>query len=224
VPDPAAPPFLAACRRRPTARTPVWFMRQAGRSLPEYRAIRGDGSILDAIKVPDLSTEITLQPVRRYGVDEAAAEDLALLVVGNAVERIAQLRDPSKLGSWLCRAAINAAISAHRRENRTSEPVTVHPATLLGIAGPPPGMDEADTRAWRETQIRHVVDVVEALNTRYRDVWTWLAEGLTHAEIAVMMGITLNNAHQLKHRTLTAVRRELVRRGVPLKPPPRRPE
>ena len=71
MPDPAAPPFLAACRRRPTARTPVWFMRQAGRSLPEYRAIRGDGSILDAIKVPDLSTEITLQPVRRYGVDAA---------------------------------------------------------------------------------------------------------------------------------------------------------
>ncbi len=65
------PPFLAACRRQPTARTPVWFMRQAGRSLPEYRAIRGDGSILDAIKVPDLSTEITLQPVRRYGVDAA---------------------------------------------------------------------------------------------------------------------------------------------------------
>ncbi len=69
--EPALPPFLGACRRQPTARTPVWFMRQAGRSLPEYRAIRGDGSILDAIKIPDLSTEITLQPVRRYGVDAA---------------------------------------------------------------------------------------------------------------------------------------------------------
>ncbi len=46
-------------------------MRQAGRSLPEYRAIRGDGSILDAIKQPELSAEITLQPVRRYGVDAA---------------------------------------------------------------------------------------------------------------------------------------------------------
>jgi uroporphyrinogen decarboxylase len=46
-------------------------MRQAGRSLPEYRAIRGSGSILDAIKQPDLSAEITLQPVRRYGVDAA---------------------------------------------------------------------------------------------------------------------------------------------------------
>ncbi|MCU1453483.1 MAG: uroporphyrinogen decarboxylase, partial [Acidimicrobiales bacterium] len=48
-----------------------WFMRQAGRSLPEYRAIRGPGSILDAIRTPDLATEITLQPVRRYGTDAA---------------------------------------------------------------------------------------------------------------------------------------------------------
>src|SRR5437879_11439600 len=64
-------PFLAACRREPHDRVPVWFMRQAGRSLPEYRAIRGAGSILDAIRKPELAAEITLQPVRRYGVDAA---------------------------------------------------------------------------------------------------------------------------------------------------------
>ncbi len=46
-------------------------MRQAGRSLPEYREVRGEGSILDAIRIPDVATEITLQPVRRYGVDAA---------------------------------------------------------------------------------------------------------------------------------------------------------
>src|SRR5687767_9254941 len=46
-------------------------MRQAGRSLPEYRAVRGEGSILDAIRRPDLAAEISLQPVRRYGVDAA---------------------------------------------------------------------------------------------------------------------------------------------------------
>ena len=56
---------------RPAVHTPVWFMRQAGRSLPEYRAIRGEGSILDAIKRPDLAAEITLQPVRRHRVDAA---------------------------------------------------------------------------------------------------------------------------------------------------------
>jgi uroporphyrinogen decarboxylase len=69
-----APPdnaFLAAANGRLGAHTPVWFMRQAGRSLPEYRAVRGEGSILDAIKQPDLAAEITLQPVRRYGVDAA---------------------------------------------------------------------------------------------------------------------------------------------------------
>jgi uroporphyrinogen decarboxylase len=64
-------PFLAACRGEHVARTPVWFMRQAGRSLPEYRAVRGPGSILDAIGNPELSAEITLQPVRRHGVDAA---------------------------------------------------------------------------------------------------------------------------------------------------------
>lgn len=68
------PPFLRACRGIPGGpddRVPVWFMRQAGRSLPEYRALRGGGSILDAIRDPELSAEITLQPVRRYGVDAA---------------------------------------------------------------------------------------------------------------------------------------------------------
>ncbi|MFM7045736.1 MAG: uroporphyrinogen decarboxylase [Ilumatobacteraceae bacterium] len=63
--------FLDAAAGRPTTRTPVWFMRQAGRSLPEYRARRGSGSILEAIKDPALAAELTLQPVRRYGVDAA---------------------------------------------------------------------------------------------------------------------------------------------------------
>ncbi|MEY2400472.1 MAG: uroporphyrinogen decarboxylase [Ilumatobacteraceae bacterium] len=64
-------PFLLAATGDRAAHTPVWFMRQAGRSLPEYRAKRGNGSILDAIKQPDLAAELTLQPVRRYGVDAA---------------------------------------------------------------------------------------------------------------------------------------------------------
>ena len=64
-------PFLLAAGGRRGPHTPVWFMRQAGRSLPEYRAQRGTGSILDAIKQPELAAELTLQPVRRYGVDAA---------------------------------------------------------------------------------------------------------------------------------------------------------
>ncbi len=63
--------LVRACFRQPVSRTPVWFMRQAGRSLPEYRAARGTGSILNAIGDAPLAAELTLQPVRRYGVDAA---------------------------------------------------------------------------------------------------------------------------------------------------------
>ena len=51
-------PFLAAARGQQAAHTPVWFMRQAGRSLPEYKALRGEGSILDAIKKPELAKQM----------------------------------------------------------------------------------------------------------------------------------------------------------------------
>jgi uroporphyrinogen decarboxylase len=64
-------PFLLACRRQKVPYTPVWYMRQAGRSLPEYRALRTERKMLDACSAPDLITEITLQPVRRYDVDAA---------------------------------------------------------------------------------------------------------------------------------------------------------
>ncbi len=64
-------PFLRACRRQPVPRTPVWFMRQAGRSLPEYRAARAGLSMLGACMRPEVITEITLQPLRRFAVDAA---------------------------------------------------------------------------------------------------------------------------------------------------------
>jgi len=65
------PVFLRACRGEAVDHVPVWFMRQAGRSLPEYRELRATGSILEAIADPDLACEVTMQPVRRYGVDAA---------------------------------------------------------------------------------------------------------------------------------------------------------
>jgi uroporphyrinogen decarboxylase len=66
-----APALLLACRRQPVPFTPVWFMRQAGRSLPEYRAARATSRMLEACRDPALVTELTLQPVRRHGVDAA---------------------------------------------------------------------------------------------------------------------------------------------------------
>ncbi len=63
--------FIRACRGQAVAHAPVWYMRQAGRSLPEYRAARAGVAMLDACRDPELITEITLQPVRRYGVDAA---------------------------------------------------------------------------------------------------------------------------------------------------------
>lgn len=71
VPAPTESPFLRACRGLPVGQTPVWFMRQAGRSLPEYRKLRQPGGILDSVRHPELASEITLQPIRRYGVDAA---------------------------------------------------------------------------------------------------------------------------------------------------------
>jgi uroporphyrinogen decarboxylase len=64
-------PFIRACRGEPVPYTPVWFMRQAGRSLPEYRRAREGISMLDSCMRPELVTEITLQPLRRYDVDAA---------------------------------------------------------------------------------------------------------------------------------------------------------
>jgi uroporphyrinogen decarboxylase len=63
--------FVAACRGAAVPHTPVWFMRQAGRSLPEYRALRAGVAMLESCRRPELVTEITLQPVRRHHVDAA---------------------------------------------------------------------------------------------------------------------------------------------------------
>ncbi len=92
-PAPVADSLLVrAARGHPGPTPPVWFMRQAGRSLPEYRALRAGNAMLDACRDPELITEITLQPVRRHGVDAAIFFSdivLPLVAIGVGVDIVA---------------------------------------------------------------------------------------------------------------------------------------
>ena len=63
--------FLAACRCEPVNHPPVWLMRQAGRSLPEYRQLKKKYSFLELVRTPELAAEVTLQPIRRFDFDAA---------------------------------------------------------------------------------------------------------------------------------------------------------
>lgn len=139
--------FLHACHGQPVDRTPVWFMRQAGRYMPEYRALRERYGILELIKAPELAAEVTLQPLRALPVDAAIifADILTLLeglglqlefargegpVIHNPVRRaadVAALADPpieESLGYTL------AAIRLVRRELEGQCP-------LIGFSGAP---------------------------------------------------------------------------------------
>jgi uroporphyrinogen decarboxylase len=166
-----APPRSAsllarACRGLPVSHTPVWFMRQAGRSLPEYRRVREGVPMLAACRRPDLVVEITLQPIRRYGVDaailfsdivvplQAVGVDLDIVpgigpVLSNPVRTLRQARelpplDPDQVGF------VTEAVVALVAE--------LGPTPLIGFAGAPftlasylveggPSRDHARTKA-----------------------------------------------------------------------------
>jgi len=115
--------FLAAARGQPVDVTPIWLMRQAGRSLPEYRRLRESWSLVEIIAQPELCAEVTLQPVRRLGVDAAVMfADIMLPLRGMGVAfdlRLSGLARPSRPGLVAGRlGARNPGQSGSRRAPR----------------------------------------------------------------------------------------------------------
>lgn len=84
--------FLAACRCQPVDHPPVWLMRQAGRVLPEYRALKAQHSFLELVQTPPLAAEVTLQPIRRFGFD-AAILFSDILVINEALGQSYRFRE-----------------------------------------------------------------------------------------------------------------------------------
>jgi uroporphyrinogen decarboxylase len=84
--------FLAACACQPLDRPPLWIMRQAGRYLPEYRALKAKSSFLTMVRTPELATEVTLQPLRRFALD-AAILFSDILVIPEALGQPYRFRD-----------------------------------------------------------------------------------------------------------------------------------
>jgi uroporphyrinogen decarboxylase len=143
--SPVTEPLLVrAARREPAERTPVWFMRQAGRSLPEYRAIRERHALFEVCEQPELCAEVTLQPVRRHDVDAAVMfADIMLPVlsmgvevelveaVGPVVHRpVRSSADVERLGEGEPDERILEAVAIVRRELRPDQ-------ALVGFCGGP---------------------------------------------------------------------------------------
>ena len=143
------PLLVRAARREPVERTPVWFMRQAGRSLPEYREIRRGRTLFDVVRDPELCAEVTLQPVRRHDVDAAVMfADIMLPVLGMGVDvelvenvgpvvqqPIANAADVERLRVGEPDPSILEAIEIVRRELRDDQAVVGFCGGVFTVAG-----------------------------------------------------------------------------------------
>ena len=139
--------FLDACHCRPTDRPPIWMMRQAGRCLPEYRALKEKYSFLELVRTPELAAEVTLQPIRRFGFD-AAILFSDILVVPEAmgqgyhfrdsggIQMEFTLRDASDIAR-LTTDQIEEKLQYVTRALRLIKPALSGRAALLGFAGSP---------------------------------------------------------------------------------------
>jgi uroporphyrinogen decarboxylase len=141
------PRFLRACRRQPVDCAPVWFMRQAGRYMPEYRAIRARHSLLEICSYPELAAEVTLQPVRRLGVDAAILfADILLPLIPMGIQLEFAAGEGPVIHNPLCSAADIAAlrpVNPHESLGHVLEAVRLArreldgETPLIGFAGAP---------------------------------------------------------------------------------------
>ncbi len=135
----AASLFIRACRRQEVERTPIWLMRQAGRSLPEYRAFREKWTLEEIVAQPELCAEVTLQPVRRLGVDAAVMfADIMLPLRGMGVDF--ELIDA--VGPVLARPVRTAAAVAELRTPPAAEslPQVLRAVEIVSRESPVPAV------------------------------------------------------------------------------------
>ncbi|RME71666.1 MAG: uroporphyrinogen decarboxylase [Verrucomicrobia bacterium] len=125
--------FLAACGCRPLDRPPVWVMRQAGRYLPEYRALKEKHTFVEMVRTPDLATEVTLQPLRRFDLD-AAILFSDILVVPEALGLPYHFRDGGGIAMER-RLETPQDIAALRPASAVREHLAYVPAALRQIRG-----------------------------------------------------------------------------------------
>jgi uroporphyrinogen decarboxylase len=186
-----AKPILEVLSGRPQAVPPVWFMRQAGRYLPEYRALRERaGSFLDLCFTPELAAEVTLQPIRRFGFDAAILFSDILVVphaLGRSVTfeagegpRLEPLDDAAKLNALAASedGRVFAPVYEAVRQVKRALPANV---ALLGFCGAPwtvatymvagcgtPDQAPARLMAYREPQaFARMIDILVAVSSRY---------------------------------------------------------
>ncbi len=193
--------FLRACRREAVERTPVWIMRQAGRYLPEYRALRARHDFLTACRTPELACEITLQPVRRLGVDAAILfSDILLPLPGMGIE--VEFRPGPVLASPVRTGAQVDALRVPDAREATSEVLDAIrllrrelKVPLIGFAGAPftlaaylvEGQGSSTWSAWRGLLFAEPVRARQLLDKCTDTVASFLVEQVRAGAQAAML-------------------------------------
>src|SRR5580704_1587056 len=138
--------FLRACRRQPVERTPVWMMRQAGRYLPSYRAVRARASFLEMCRTPALACEVTLQPIDELGFDAAIMfSDILITLPAMGVdvafpEAGPKIADPVRTSARIAQLAVpdpEAELPFVMESVRVIKRALAGRVPLIGFAGAP---------------------------------------------------------------------------------------